>query len=113
MIITLHRTNRGWAVIQFEDRYGAACSIQESSLATERAIWFGVNEADPKIMARDAAAHGVKTDQTTGWVPYPVPEAVLMTTRMHLTQDQVKELLPVLQYFAEHGKLPNNMGEIV
>lgn len=26
--------------------------------------------------------------------------------RMHLTQDQVKALLPALQHFAEHGEMP-------
>jgi len=41
----------------------------------------------------------------TGWVTYPIPADVQLTTRMHLTQDQVQDLLPILQYFAEHGVL--------
>lgn len=28
--------------------------------------------------------------------------------RMHLRQHQVKELLPYLQYFVEHGELPDS-----
>lgn len=94
-------TNRGFGNIEFKDRYGAECSIQKSSLAEEDAIWFGVNYADPKIMASQTKEGG------TGWVAYDIPKDVLLTTRMHLTQDQVKELLPILQTFAETGELPD------
>lgn len=100
------RTARGFSSYEFNDRYNEECSLQESSLATEAAIWFGINDANPQIMASDAAAHGVQTNETTGWVPYPVPDAVLMSTRMHLTQQQVADLLPILQHFAETGQLP-------
>ncbi len=89
-------TNRGFSYIEFKDMYGSECSIQKSSLATEDAIWFGVNSADPEIMVEDK-----------GWLPYEIPDSVLLTTRMHLTQEQVKELLPILQTFAETGKLPD------
>lgn len=94
-------TNRGFGNIEFKDRYGAECSIQKSSLATEDAIWFGVNNADPKIMASKIKADG------TGWVTYDIPKDVLLTTRMHLTQDQVKVLLPILKVFADTGELPD------
>lgn len=100
------QTALGWPYITFEDRYAVACSIQKSSLATEDCIWLGVNDADPKILAREAAAHGVETDQNVGWVAFPVPDAVSMTTRMHLNQEQVRALLPILQEFAESGELP-------
>lgn len=102
----LERTERGFAFIRFTDRYDAKCSIQESSLGTEAAIWFGVVDADPKIMARDARRHGVDTQgQTTGWVPFPIPDDVLLNTHMHLTQEQVAKLLPVLQRFVETGRV--------
>lgn len=100
------KTNRGFGLILFTDRYGTKCSLQESSLASERAIWFGVDDAEPKVLASEAAQHGVATEETTGWVPYPIPEQVLLTTRMHLTQKQVKGLLPLLQHFAKTGALP-------
>lgn len=99
-------TARGFPVIEFTDRYGADCNIQESSLAEEAAIWLGVKDAQPQIMAVDAAAAGVVTDATCGWVPYPIPKEVLLTTRMHLTQAQVAELMPVLQHFVDTGELP-------
>lgn len=71
MKIAMHPTVRGFLLGQFWDRYGELCSIQKSSLATEDAIWLGVDEH-----------------------------------RMHLTQEQVAALLPLLQHFAETGDLP-------
>jgi len=106
MDIKNRKTARGFSVCEFEDRYGAVCTIQMSSLAEEEAIWFGPNKANPIIMASQAAAHGVETQELTGWVPYPIPEAVSLTTRMHLTRDQVESLLPILQHFVDTGELP-------
>lgn len=100
------KTDRGFPVITFTDRYGDQCSIQESSLATEAAIWIGLDDANPQIMWADAKASGVETDATCGWVPYPIPKEVLLSTRMHLTQEQVADLIPVLQHFADTGRLP-------
>ncbi len=37
------KTARGFRIGTFRDRYGQECSIQESSLAGEYAIWFGVD----------------------------------------------------------------------
>lgn len=93
-------TARGVGLIEFKDFYDADCNIQESSLASENAIWLGINDVNPLIMASQTKEGG------TGWVKYPIPKEVLLTTRMHLTQEQVKKLLPILQAFAETGKLP-------
>ena len=71
-------TQRGFAFIEFIDRYGKACSLQESSLATENCIWFGIDR---------------------------------LTNRMHLTQEQVRDLLPYLQKFVEAGKIQEMKGE--
>lgn len=98
-------TERGFATIEFTDRYGDDCIIQKSSLATEDAIWFGIRDATPQIMASDALAAGVDTNEATGWVPYPIPKNVLLTTRMHLTRELVAELLPILQRFVETGEV--------
>lgn len=105
MEITEGVTGRGFALKTFTDRYGIKCSLQKSSLATEDAIWFGVDDPEPKIMAVDAPKYGIATEETTGWVPCPIPDAVLMSTRMHLTREQVAELLPHLQRFVETGEL--------
>jgi len=92
-------TNRGFKLIEFEDRYNQKCEIQKSSLATEDAIWFGVADADPKIMASKVMEGG------TGWVKYPIPEDVLLNTRMHLTRKQVEALLPILECFVNTGEI--------
>jgi hypothetical protein len=105
----LEKTERGFKNGKFTDRYGAKCSIQESSLATEDAIWLGVDDADPQIMSSDAIRMGLKkptgTDTDWGWTKYELPKEVLITTRMHLTQENVKELLPLLQKFVKTGRL--------
>lgn len=102
----IERTNRGFAIVNFIDRYGAECSLQKSSLATEDAIWFGVNDAKPQILASTAPSLGIDTHGVhTGWVDYPIPEDVHLTTRMHLTREQVQDLLPLLQRFVATGKL--------
>lgn len=89
-------THRGFSYIEFKDRYGVECNIQKSSLATEDAIWFGCAEANPKVCIAGK-----------GWVPFEVPSDVSFDTRMHLTQEQVKELLPILQEFVKTGELPS------
>lgn len=99
------RTNRGFPLITFTDFYGEECSLQMSSLATEEAVWLGVNEAKPMVMWKDAKVVGIETNATEGWVPYPLPECVHIGTRMHLTREQVRELLPYLQHFAETGEI--------
>ena len=106
MRISKKKTSRGFRLLNFTDRYDLPCSIQKSSLATEAAIWFGIDDARPIILAREAASVGVQTNATCGWVPYPIPPNVSLHTRMHLTQKQVKKLLPILQHFADTGELP-------
>ena len=95
MEIEIKKTERGFAIGEFEDFYGHACSIQQSSIATESCLWLGVDDPDPKILPGDG----------TGWHPYPLPANVQCTTRMHLSLDQVKALLPHLQRFVETGDL--------
>ncbi|MCK9198989.1 MAG: hypothetical protein M0P49_05245 [Bacilli bacterium] len=92
-------TNRGFKVIEFIDRYDRRCNIQKSSLGTEDAIWFGIEAAEPKILASKVMKGG------TGWVDYLIHEDVVITTRMHLTVNQVRALLPILQKFVDTGKL--------
>lgn len=98
-------TERGFSKGEFTDQYGAKCSIQASSIATKECIWLGVNDADPQIMASQAAEHGVETTETTGWVKYPIPSEVSLSTRMHLSREDVKKMLPLLTKFVETGSL--------
>lgn len=88
------KTERGFTRIEFIDRSNVKCSIEKSSLATEDAICLGVDYPDPKIFCIGE-----------GWVNYPIPENVLISTSMHLTVDQVKQLLPILQKFVDTGEI--------
>ena len=88
------KTQRGFTVIEFTDRYGKSCSLQKSSLGTEYAIWLGIDDAEPRILI-----------EGKGWTPVKFPENTLFTTRMHLTQKDVKKLLPLLQKFVETGEI--------
>ena len=59
--------------------------VEESSLANRDAIWFGVNNTGPNIR---------------GPLGYFEEE---VGARMHLTVDQVRELLPILKRFVKGG----------
>lgn len=106
MKLTHTKNLRGFTTITFQDKYDTGCSIQKSSSATEDAIWFGVDDANPKILTTDARRFGIPTNERTGWVSYPIPDEVLLSTRMHLTQEQVARILPILQHFVNTGELP-------
>ena len=81
-MIEFRQTERGFTRGEFKDRYGAACSIQESSLASEPAIWLG---CDHETVDRAGMPCGA---------------------RMHLTQELAAKLIPLLQTFVETGELP-------
>lgn len=108
----IEKTERGFALAEFTDRYGVKCSLQKSSLATEDAIWFGVTglhvlvAEDASVMGRQDLLAPIGTpERLNGWVEYLLPEAVHINTRMHLTQEMVRELLPLLVRFAETGEI--------
>ena len=94
MEIKKGKTNRGFEYCKFLDRYDVPCSIQKSSLATEDAIWFGCDDANPRILV-----------EGTGWQNVNLSEDILINTRMHLTRDNVKQLLPILIKFVETGEI--------
>jgi len=93
-VLKVGMTNRGFEIIEFDDRYGVACHLQKSSLATEDAIWFGCDEPDPRVLVPGK-----------GWQPAVMPPEWLTNTCMHLTQEQVRSLLPYLVKFVETGEL--------
>lgn len=73
------QTKRGQLRAEFRDRYGALCSIQESSIPGEDCVWLGVDVN----FEGDELRHG----------------------RIHLTQELARQLLPVLRHFARRGAL--------
>ncbi len=74
-------TPKGLLNIEFRDRYGRLCSVQESSFQEENCIWLGV---DQELEADQDGTQG---------------------NHMHLTQEMVRELLPVLMHFVRNGNL--------
>ena len=75
-IMTRTDTDRGFEYWHFLDRYGQRCSLQQSSLAFEMALWLGV-EIDVKGEPQLA--------------------------RMHLTRPQVRELIKRLRQWMRNG----------
>lgn len=103
-MLTKTQTHRGFEVLRFKDSYGKNCSLQESSNADGANVWLGISDSEPIIMNRDAKKLGLPTTSDVGWTSYLIPQEVLISTRMHLSQEQVKELLPYLIKFAETGE---------
>lgn len=110
----LTKTERGFSIIEFIDRYNTKCSLQKSSLATEDCIWLGCDDPKPEVMAtsrdRVVREHKEMLDRmdkspTCGWQDYPIPGDIHIWTRMHLTRKQVWELLPHLIKFVLTGEL--------
>ena len=77
-------THRGFGLNEFIDFSNQKCSLQDSSAAEDPAIWFGI----------DVNMRGEEVSE-----------------RMHLTQEQVKTLLPILTYFAETGNYVRDFKE--
>lgn len=111
------KTNRGFEIAEFLDAYGKESSVQQSSaidLSSDDPdphgpgssfLWVGLTDSDPQILAKDAKAHGVETEETTGWVKYPIPDCVSIATRMHLNREQVEDLVELLQRWLDTGSL--------
>ena len=75
MKLELEETSRGFKIASFVDINGDKCSIQESSLATDDAIWLGMQLVEGK------------------------------PARMHLNRQLVIDLLPHLATFIQTGRL--------
>ena len=80
-MIILKPTERGFMRGEFVDRFGAKCSIQKSSMATEDCIWLG---CDHEIVDQHGNQCGA---------------------RMHLTREMAMDLVTHLQHFIETGDL--------
>lgn len=94
MEIQFTTTERDFPIAYFKDLYSTECTIQISSIADHRAIWLGVDNPNPQILIKGE-----------GWQKYPLPKEVMVSTRMHLSMEQVKELLPILERFALTGEI--------
>lgn len=101
MPIEKDTTERGFGLYKFVDRYGEPCSLQESSLATEACVWLGISTVKLQLVGWHPEYPARPRDMTEG-----ESKNILAFGRMHLTQKQAAELIPLLQHFADTGKLP-------
>ena len=121
MLGELSRTDRGFEIVKVTDAYGVECSIQQSSACADTDdaynrpgnsyLWVGVDDPEPKVMRSQAESVGLKVpdgEEVSGWMPYPIPEQVLLSTRMHLNKDQVLGLVQRLQAWLKTGSLTVN-----
>jgi len=99
MPIPLKKTKRGFKVGVFTDLYGNECSIQDSSLATQDAVWVGIDDPKPQVLIPGE-----------GWQPVEFPEGTAFWTRMHLGRDQAAELIEVLQRFVNTGSISESFN---
>jgi hypothetical protein len=84
------KTERGFQIGKFNDIDGKPCSLQESSLATEAAIWFGTQDATPIC---------------NGEV-IPFPKDTLFNDRMHLTRRLASMIVRRFEKFLNTGVFP-------
>ena len=85
MAVDFKATSKGYILGVFRDRYGAECSVQESSYPDEPCIWLGV-EVDS---GGEAVPNG----------------------RMHLSREGASELIAVLRHFVNEGALGEYSSE--
>jgi hypothetical protein len=95
-MIPITHTQRGFAIGEFTDRYNKKCKIQKSSLATEDCIWLGITEPRLTVFEDEKKGKYLETDIPKNWS---------VDSIMHLTREQVAELLPILQAFVETGEI--------
>jgi hypothetical protein len=95
-MVDIRHNERGFSIAEFDDAHGNKCSLQKSSAAMYDAVWLGIKIPEINIMIDG------------GWKALAIPEDAVISSRMHLTQKQVRNLLPALQAFADTGELPDN-----
>ena len=98
--MNITHTDRGFARVEFTDRNEVPCSLQKSSIATEDCIWLGANDIGLKRFEPGKGWHDVVLErEPPGGVNH------VANNRMHLSQENVRALLPLLQGFAATGDL--------
>lgn len=95
------KTSRGFGIIEFKDANGEKCTLQQSSVVrNESLIWFGSENIGLRGFNqgwREISEHDIMKKFNV--------DSLIANTRMHLTQSQIKELLPHLIQFAETGEI--------
>jgi hypothetical protein len=95
-IMNIDKNQRGFKGGKFKDSYNNECAIQKSSSAMDDYIWLGIDK--PKLT--------VFKDENMGeYLETKLPENWRVYSKMHLSREQVAELLPILQKFVDTGDL--------
>lgn len=91
---------KGYVRYVFEDSSKNKCILIESKTLIEPAILLGIE--NPKVLL------DLKTvdSEMKGVVKYPLPDGVTIESNMELNVEQVKALIPLLQYFVDNAELP-------
>ena len=98
-------TVRGFEISEFQDERKNNCSLQKSSSAEEDCIWLGCDEIGLKKFTPFGNPSWVDVDTKGSLDPGGI--SYIANNRMHLTREQVKDLLPLLSRFAKTGDLFN------
>lgn len=114
-------TPRGFKRYGFNDKHGHECSIQMSSFAgvfeevepddNDPRIIIGIDRPEIKVFAPGAGWITMEypsfksNDQSDCDDPIPTGCTTFIDGRMELSQTQIKEILPILQKFAETGEI--------
>lgn len=93
--LEMKQTERGFDYIEFKDSNGEKCSLQKSSAGTKECVWFGT---EGRLM-RESGIVGI------GMIEVPLNSEFTIFSRMHLTRDMVRRLMPALQAFVETGDI--------
>ena len=98
------QTSRGFAYYEFTDVGGDVCTIQKSRSAMHDCIWLGSKEIGLKgfIPYGDPSWRDVSKDQIKEKFGF---QDIIANNRMHLSRDQVAEILPILQKFVDTGEI--------
>ena len=94
---------QGRTFLDMKDSYDKPYRVYESSAGRPH-IWL-CTDAKVKVLASKAQSVGVETNETTGWVEYPIPDHASITDAIHLSRDDAKELIKVLRRFVKTGGL--------
>lgn len=98
--ISLKKNQRGFVFGKFADAKGTLCSIQESSLATEYAIWFGVTDVNPQILKDGKLVPVPPPVEPIPIVGFPgLTHDIAFNDRMHLTIEDVQVLVEEFQKY--------------
>jgi len=95
MNIKVHKTQRGFVKGEFKDHFNNQCSIQKSS-NMEDCIWLGIDKPKLVVFEDERMGKYIETELPKNWDVH---------SRMHLTREQVKSLIPLLQNFVRTGEI--------